>query len=89
MKEGFYVTDLVGLHVGVNHSNGSFSLQAGGVFIKDGKLDHPVKMVVLSGNWFDVLKNIQGIGSDLTFDVSGTGSPTVHVGELMVSGEEK
>ncbi|MBG0763150.1 TldD/PmbA family protein [Acholeplasma laidlawii] len=89
IKEGFYVTDLVGLHAGVNHSNGSFSLQAGGVFIKDGKLDHPVKMVVLSGNWFDVLKNIQGIGSDLTFDVSGTGSPTVHVGELMVSGEEK
>ena len=89
IKEGFYVTDLVGLHAGVNHANGDFSLQAGGAFIKDGKLDHAVKMVVLSGNWFEVLKSIQGIGSDLTFDVSGIGSPTVHVGPLMVSGEEK
>ncbi len=89
IEEGFYVTDLVGLHAGVNHTNGSFSLQAGGVLIKNGKLDHPVKMVVLSGNWFDVLKSIVAIGNDLTFDVSGVGSPTVHVGQLMVSGEEK
>lgn len=89
IKEGFYVTDLVGLHAGVNSTNGNFSLQAGGVLIKDGQLDHPVKMVVLSGNWFDLLLNIKAIGSDLKFDVSGIGSPTVHVGELMVSGEEK
>ncbi len=89
IKEGFYVTDLVGLHAGVNSTNGNFSLQAGGVLIKDGKLDHAVKMVVVSGNWFDLLLNIKAIGSDLKFDVSGIGSPTVHVGELMVSGEEK
>jgi PmbA protein len=89
IKEGFYVTDLVGLHAGVNSTNGNFSLQAGGVLIKDGQLDHPVKMVVLSGNWFDLLLNIKAIGSDLKFDVSGIGSPSVHVGELMVSGEEK
>ncbi|WP_025725367.1 TldD/PmbA family protein [Acholeplasma granularum] len=89
IKEGFYVTDLVGLHAGVNHTNGNFSLQAGGVFIKDGKLDHAVKMVVLSGNWFDLLNSIKGIGNDLTFDVSGVGSPSVNVGMLMVSGEEK
>src|SRR5690606_14436811 len=89
IKEGFYVTDLVGLHAGVNHTNGNFSLQAGGVFIKDGKLDHAVKMVVLSGNWFELLMQIKGIGNDLKFDVSGIGSPTVNVGELMVSGEDK
>jgi len=89
IEEGFYVTDLVGLHAGVNHSNGNFSLQAGGVFIKNGKLDHAVKMVVLSGNWFELLLQIKGIGSDLKFDLSGVGSPSVHVGKLTVSGEEK
>ncbi len=89
IKLGFYVTELVGLHAGINHTNGNFSLQAGGVLIKDGKLDHPVKMVVLSGNWFELLNQIKGIGNDLTFDVSGVGSPSVYVGGLSVSGDEK
>ena len=89
IEEGFYVTDLVGLHAGVNHASGNFSLQAGGMLIKNGKLDHAVKMVVLSGNWFDVLMQIKGIANDLTFAVSGVGSPTVHVGKLTVSGEDK
>ena len=89
IEEGFYVTDLVGLHAGVNHASGNFSLQAGGMLIKNGKLDHAVKMVVLSGNWFDLLMQIKGIANDLTFAVSGVGSPTVHVGKLTVSGEDK
>lgn len=89
IKSGFYVTDLVGLHAGVNTTSGDFSLQAGGVYIKNGKLDHAVKMVVVSGNWFDLLKSIKGIASDLKFEISGIGSPSVYVGDLTVSGEEK
>src|SRR5690606_14245262 len=86
INEGFFVTDLVGLHAGVNTTSGDFSLQAAGVAIKDGKLDHAVKMVVLSGNWFDVLKNINRVGNDLQFQTSGYGSPTVYVGKLVVAG---
>jgi len=89
IADGFYVTELVGLHAGVNTTSGDFSLQAGGVAIKDGKLDHAVKMVVLSGNWFELLNNVERIGSDLQFQTSGYGSPTVYVGKLTVSGEEK
>ncbi len=89
IKEGFYVTELVGLHAGINDTSGDFSLQAGGVYIKDGKLDRAVKMVVLSGNWFELLKSIKGIANDLKFEVSGIGSPSVYVGELTVSGDEK
>lgn len=89
IKEGFYVTDLVGLHAGVNDTSGDFSLQAAGIYIKDGKLDHPVKMVVLSGNWFELIKNVKAIGNDLKFQLSGVGSPTVYVGPLSVAGEEK
>lgn len=89
INSGFYITDLVGLHAGVNSTSGDFSLQAGGVYIKDGKLDHAVKMVVVSGNWFEMLKSIKTIASDLKFEISGIGSPSVYVGDLTVSGEEK
>ncbi|VEU82006.1 TldD/PmbA family protein [Acholeplasma hippikon] len=88
IESGFYVTDLVGLHAGVNSTSGDFSLQAGGVYIKNGKLDHAVKMVVLSGNWFELLKNVKGVASDIKFDISGVGSPSVYVGDLTISGEE-
>lgn len=89
VKEGFYVNDLVGLHAGVNSSSGDFSLQASGSYIKNGKIEHAVKMVVLSGNWFKLLKSIKEIGNDLKFEISGVGSPTVNVGNLTVSSDQK
>lgn len=88
IKEGLYVTELMALHAGVNTSSGDFSLQAGGVLIKEGKLTTPVKMVIVSGNWFELLNRIETIASDLKFEVSGVGSPSVYVNELTVSGEE-
>ncbi len=87
IKDGVYITDLIGLHAGVKTVSGEFSLQAGGFKIKDGKLDHPVKMIVISGNFFDVLNQVEGIGNDLKFGLSGVGSPSVYVKSIMVGGE--
>lgn len=87
IEDGIYITDLVGLHAGVKPVSGDFSLQASGFKIKDGKVDHPVKMIVVSGNFFKMIQSIQGIASDLEFTLSGTGSPSVFVGPLMIGGE--
>jgi PmbA protein len=87
IEEGLFVTDLVGLHAGVKTVSGEFSLQAGGFKIKNGKIDHPVKMIVVSGNFFEVLNQVVTIASDFKFNLSGVGSPSVYVGQLMVGGE--
>lgn len=87
IKDGVYITDLVGLHAGVKTVSGDFSLQAGGFKIKDGKIDHPVKMIVISGNFFDAINHVKGIGSDLKFGLSGVGSPSVYIESLMIGGE--
>ena len=87
IEDGLYITDLVGLHAGVKTVSGEFSLQAGGFKIKNGKVDHPVKMIVVSGNFFNMLNEIEGIGSDLKFSLNGVGSPSVHVTSLMIGGE--
>lgn len=86
IKEGIYITDLVGLHAGVNSVSGDFSLQAGGFKITNGKIDHPVKMIVLSGNFFKMLNQIKGIANDLKFNLSGFGSPSVYIEQLMIGG---
>ena len=87
IEEGVYITDLVGLHAGVKTVSGDFSLQAGGFKIEQGKITTPVKMIVVSGNFFKMLNQVEGIGNDLKFGLSGTGSPSVHAGELMIGGE--
>ncbi|MBU1094692.1 MAG: TldD/PmbA family protein [Firmicutes bacterium] len=86
IKDGVYITDMVGLHAGVKTVSGEFSLQASGFKIKNGKLDHPVKMIVVSGNFFEAINRVKGIGSDLKFGLSGVGSPSVYVESLMIGG---
>ena len=88
IKDGIYITDLAGLHSGVKPVSGDFSLQAGGFKIENGKITTPVKMIVVSGNLFKMLNNIQTIGADLEFGISGFGSPTVYVGDLSIAGEK-
>ncbi|MCF7930442.1 MAG: TldD/PmbA family protein [Acholeplasmataceae bacterium] len=87
IQDGVYITDLVGLHAGVKTVSGEFSLQASGFKIKNGKVDHPVKMIVISGNFFDAINHVKGIGSDLKFGLSGIGSPSVYIESLMIGGE--
>ncbi len=88
IDQGVYITDLVGLHAGVKTVSGDFSLQAGGFKIEQGKITTPVKMIVVSGNFFKMLNQIEAIGNDLKFGLSGTGSPSVHAGKLMIGGDE-
>lgn len=87
IESGVIITDLIGLHAGVKTISGEFSLQAAGQMIENGKITHPVKMIVVSGNFFDMMNHIVTIGNDLKFNLSGVGSPSVLVESLMISGE--
>jgi PmbA protein len=87
ISNGVLITDLIGLHAGVKTVSGEFSLQAAGQKIENGKIAYPVKMIVLSGNFFDMMNHVVEIGSDLKFSLSGVASPSVHIESLMVGGE--
>lgn len=87
MNDGVLITDLVGLHAGVKTISGEFSLQASGQKIENGKIAHPVKMIVVSGNFFEMMNKVMTLGSDLKFNLSGVASPSVLIESLMISGE--
>jgi PmbA protein len=87
ISNGVLITDLIGLHAGVKTVSGEFSLQAAGQKIENGKIAYPVKMIVLSGNFFDMMNHVVEIGSDLKFSLSGVASPSVHIESLMIGGE--
>lgn len=85
--EGLLITEFAGLHSGANSITGDFSLAAKGFYIKDGKKDYPVEQITVAGNFFDLLKNIDVVGSDLKFPMSSIGSPSVKITELSIAGK--
>lgn len=87
IEEGIYITDVSGLHAGANTISGDFSLQASGFKITKGLIAEPVRMVVVSGNFFDLLNHVKALGNDLDFDVSSIGSPSIYIESLPISGE--
>ncbi|TVY12382.1 metallopeptidase TldD-related protein [Candidatus Phytoplasma pini] len=87
INNGVYIDYLIGLHAGVNDINGDFSIQAGGFRIEKGIITTPVKLIVVSGNFLDILQNIKAIANDFIFQTSGFGSASVYVGELSIAGE--
>ncbi len=87
MGDGLVITEVSGLHAGANAISGDFSLIAQGYTVKNGKKDQPVEQITVAGNFYQLLKNIRAVGSDLTFPGSPIGSPSVDVGEIAVAGK--
>ena len=85
--EGLVITEVGGLHAGANPMSGDFSLIAEGYTVHEGKKDRPVEQITVAGNFYELLKSIRAVGSDLVFPGGGIGSPSVDVGELRVSGK--
>ena len=90
-SNGLYITELIGLHAGVNEVSGDFSLSCEGFLITDGKKGRPVDQITVSGNYFRLLQSVVELSDDLIFDASSEhgqiGSPSILVEGLMVSGE--
>ena len=84
IKEGIFITDFAGLHSGLNTISGDFSLAGEGFYIEIGKIDKPLNQITISGNFFELLKNIKDIASDIKFSFSSVGSPSIVVEGLKV-----
>ncbi|MCL2378996.1 MAG: TldD/PmbA family protein [Defluviitaleaceae bacterium] len=89
VEKGVVITEMAGLHSGVNPVSGDFSVSADGYLIENGKLGKPIEQITVAGNFYEVMKNIQAVGSDLRFHSSGHGGmgmPSILVDGLRVSG---
>lgn len=87
VKDGVYITDLQGLHSGLNPVSGDFSLSAQGYKIEDGKITRPINQITIAGNFFELLQEIEGLGNDIKVSTLGVGSPSIKIKELSISGE--
>ncbi len=86
--EGVYINSLGGLHAGADPISGDFSLQSSGFMIRGGKKAEYVKSFTVAGNFYDLLKNIAAVASNLEMPgMASFGSPSVLVNGLSVAGK--
>jgi PmbA protein len=89
--EGIILTDLSGLHAGVNAISGDFSLLCEGYLIENGRKGRPVEQITVAGNFYEVIKSIKSVGNDIINVPSGEGeffTPSVLVSSLAISGDD-
>ena len=88
---GIYINECKGFHAGANAVTGDFSIESAGFMIRDGKRAEPVRSFTVAGNFFDLLKQIERLGSEIKWGVSGSltvyGSPDVLVRGMSVAGK--
>ncbi|MBL8707632.1 MAG: TldD/PmbA family protein [Rhodospirillaceae bacterium] len=82
VKEGIYVTELIGS--GVNGVTGDYSRGAAGFWIENGELAYPVSEVTIAGNLKDMFKAVTP-ADDLVFRY-GTNAPTLRIDGLTIAG---
>ena len=88
IDRGLYLMDLDGLHSGFNPISGDFSLGAKGYLIEGGKITRSVNQITVSGNYYELLMNIEEFASELRFGIGGgIGSPPARIKKLSVAGE--
>jgi len=88
VEKGLYLVDLDGIHSGFNPISGDFSLGAKGYLIEGGKITRSVNQITISGNYYELLMDIEEFASELRFGMGGgIGSPPVRIKKLSVAGE--
>ncbi|MBS0245556.1 MAG: TldD/PmbA family protein [Proteobacteria bacterium] len=83
IKDGFYITDLIGS--GVNGVTGDYSRGASGFWIENGKRTYAVSEVTIAGHLLDMFRNLTP-ANDLTFKY-GINAPTIRLEGLTVAGQ--
>jgi PmbA protein len=83
IKQGFYITDLIGS--GVNGVTGDYSRGASGFWIENGKRTYAVSEVTIAGHLLDIFRTLTP-ANDLVFKY-GTNAPTLRIEGLTLAGQ--
>jgi PmbA protein len=86
--EGVFVTDVAGLHSGVNPVSGAFSVGASGRAIRAGELAEPLREFTIASDLVSMLKAVRAAGAAARWVPFGgsVSTPALLIGEMTVAG---
>ena len=85
--DGVLITEVSGLHAGMNPQSGNFSLQSTGYLIKNGKRDRALDIITVSGNLLEIFQDVLEVGNDTYVSPSGVSSQSLLIKKIVVSGK--
>ena len=86
--DGVFVTDVAGLHSGVNPVTGAFSVGASGLAIRAGETAEPLREFTIASDLVSMLKAVRAAGSVARWVPFGGSvrTPPLLIGEMTVAG---
>lgn len=86
--DGVFVTDVAGLHAGVNPVTGVFSVGASGRAIRRGELAEPLREFTIASDLVSMLRSVRATGATPRWVPFGASvsTPPLLVGEMTVAG---
>ena len=86
--DGLYVTDVAGLHSGVNPVSGTFSVGASGRLIENGELGAPVRELTIASDLVTMLRGVTRVGdSSRWVPLAGSvKTPPLLIEDMAISG---
>ena len=84
---GVFITEVSGLHAGLNPQSGNFSLQSTGFMIENGKKGKPLDLITVSGNLLDIFQDVIEVGNDTYVSPSGVSAQSLLIKKIVVSGK--
>ncbi len=91
LGDGLLITEVSGLHAGVNAVTGEFSLLCKGFLVKEGRRVRPITQCTVGGSFFSLLSQVEAVGSDQQAQYAGGGSvssPSLLISGLMAGGKD-
>lgn len=87
MGEGLVITDLAGLHAGLDPVTTDFSLQCSGYYVKGGRRDRGATLITVANNFLEMMKQVTAVGNDLKWNFSDIACPSIAFESCAISGE--
>lgn len=87
LDKGLLITGLDGLHAGVDSISGNFSVKANGFYIENGQIVRPVTLIVISGNFIQMMNDVIEVANDLEVTARSVFAPSILFNDLSISGE--
>jgi len=85
LNDGIYITEVHGLHSGIDRTTGIISLQATGMKVENKKVTKALKEFIISTNIFELLENIKEVSDKVVYTNDIIGCPLVLVEDITVS----
>ncbi len=86
MGTGLVITEMEGMHSGADAISGDFSLLSRGYLVENGVRGRAVEQITAAGNFFQLMKDIQAVGSDLR-PTGNVAAPSVLIGKMAITGK--